>query len=194
MQVPANVKHTREAWIHLNKTWKYKFWDEQDVENLLNSSFKFLRRTWDALKGERLIKKADLARIMILQKEGGLYADMDIMPILPLKINPLFTQKYFGCVEHDFDGNSRMKNGFIGAPAGSKPLMKCLKECSSRIYHPVLEFMGPGPVSSYLLPEKPLVYPHDMILSNKIEEGALSMNLDSKSWGESELGYAWYLS
>lgn len=194
MQVPKSIKHTREAWIHLNPTWKYKFWDEEDVENLMNRSFKFLKSTWDKLRGERLIKRADLARIMILQSEGGLYVDMDIVPILPMKINSLFTQRYFGCEEHDFNGNLRMKNGFIGAPAGSEPLLRCLKECSPRIYNPVLDFMGPGPVSSYLLPENPLIYSHDMILSTKVEEGALSMNLDSRSWGEPELGQAWYLS
>lgn len=193
-QVPASIKHTREAWVRLNPTWKYKFWDEEDIENLLYSSFKFLKPLWKKLKGERLIKKADLARIMVLQKEGGLYVDMDLVPIIPMKINPIFTQRYFGCLEHDFSGNERMKNGFIGAPHGSEPLMRCLKECESRIYYPVLEFMGPGPVSSYLLPEKPLVYPHDVILSDKIAPGILCMNLDSRSWGEPELGQAWYRS
>lgn len=193
-QVPANIRHTRAAWVGLNPTWKYKFWDENDIESLLKSSFPYLKQTWEQLKGDRLVKRADLARIMILQKEGGLYADMDLLPVLPLRVNSLLTERYLGCYEYDNFGEERICNGFIGAPAKSGALARCLEQCVSRIYHPVLEFLGPRVITSFLLPEKIRILPWQMVLSTKHEEGALCINLNSRSWGESEAGQDWYLS
>lgn len=194
-QVPSNIKHTREAWVHLNPTWEYKFWGQREVERLLNTSFRFLKETWQSLGEHRIIKRADLARIMILQSEGGLYADMDLRPLIPMKITSQLTEKYIGCAEHTYCGGfNRLCNGFIGAPRNSKVLLKALKECVSRIDCPVLEFLGPKVISSYLLPEKTRVLPWQEVLSTQIEEGALCLNLNSRSWGEPDAGQDWYLS
>lgn len=193
-QVPASIRKTRAAWVTLNPTWKYKFWDENDVEVLLNSSFPYLKQTWRILKGDRLVKRADLARLMILQKEGGLYADMDLMPLIPLRVNSLLTERYLACEEHDNKGERRICNGFIGSVSESGVLARCLEQCVSRVHHPVLEFLGPRVITSFLLPEKPRVLSWQQVLSTEYEEDALCINLNSRSWGESEHGQDWYLS
>lgn len=192
MQVPANIRHTRSAWIALNPTWKYKFWGLKEVEELLNRSFPFLSETWNELGEDRVVKRADLARLMILHEEGGLYADMDLLPLLPMRVNSLLTETYMGCREFDHGGEDRICNGFIAAPRKSKAILRAIKGSMHRIYHPVLEFLGPKVVSSFLLPENIKVLPWEMVLSTEPKESALCLNLNSRSWGESDYGQEWY--
>lgn len=192
MQVPANIRHTRAAWINLNPTWKYQFWGLREVERLLQTSFRFLKPVWDALGEERIVKRADLARLMILQAEGGLYADMDLLPVLPLRINSTLTEKYIVCQEHDPSGEVRICNGFLAAPRNSQSILELLSDCAPRVHYPVLEFLGPRVVSPFFLSESTKVLPWQVILSTKPEIGALCLNLNSRSWGEVDAGQEWY--
>lgn len=69
------------TWKRLNPAWGVKVWSKQDIKALWKSSFNEYIDVW---KLARPIQRADLARLMIVIKFGGLYADLDTAPTKPI--------------------------------------------------------------------------------------------------------------
>ena len=66
-----------QAWKALHPDWKVKLWDTKKCENLINQKFP---RMLPLFSKSITIMKADLARMIILLAEGGLYVDLDCIP------------------------------------------------------------------------------------------------------------------
>ena len=58
--------------------WAYRLWDEDSVEQLCKARYPDL---WDTYQGLKYpIMRVDLAKYMILDAHGGIYADLDVLP------------------------------------------------------------------------------------------------------------------
>ena len=68
-------------WTELNPTWQTRLWHRVDCERLVNTTTEWRETYFSA----RPIQRADLVRLMIIFTYGGLYADLDVVPKLPLQ-------------------------------------------------------------------------------------------------------------
>lgn len=62
-----------------NPTWEIKFWSDQDNEKIVKDEFPWFYDTYKNFKHN--IQRADSVRCCYLFKYGGLYIDMDYLPV-----------------------------------------------------------------------------------------------------------------
>ena len=65
----------QESWKRVYHDWEYKFWDDDDLRNLISTHYPEYLRFYDSLPVK--ICRIDAARCFILHFHGGLYADLD---------------------------------------------------------------------------------------------------------------------
>ena len=71
---PPTAKGDPASWRRLNPCWDYRFWTDEDL-------LAFMTREWPELLDlylayPRPIQRADLAKYCLLQRYGGVYADI----------------------------------------------------------------------------------------------------------------------
>ena len=66
----------RESWKNNFPEFEFKFWDDEDIRNLVKSDYSEFLEMYDNLPHD--IMRIDFARFCILHKYGGIYTDMDI--------------------------------------------------------------------------------------------------------------------
>ncbi len=87
-EVHRSIKAYTDTWINLNPEYDYRFYDDKDVREFIETYFP------DFLKGYNKLKfgasKADLWRYLIIFKFGGIYVDIDCLCLNPLRnwVNP----------------------------------------------------------------------------------------------------------
>ena len=82
-------------WTKLNPEYKFKLWNKQDCLDLLKTKHNYFLKHYN--KYEYNIQRADSIRYFILYEFGGIYCDLDIEPIYPIKtliqlyeVDPMF--------------------------------------------------------------------------------------------------------
>jgi len=86
--VPEEWKESQEKWKDLYPDYEYKLWTDEDNLNFIKNDYPeyldmFLNYKYN-------IQRADVIRYFILQKYGGIYSDLDIVPIKKIPDN-MFT-------------------------------------------------------------------------------------------------------
>jgi mannosyltransferase OCH1-like enzyme len=79
-------KNVIPSWKKTNPTWEIKFWSDKENEELVKNDFPWFYETYKNFKYN--IQRADAVRCCYLYKYGGLYIDMDYLPVN--KIDNLF--------------------------------------------------------------------------------------------------------
>jgi mannosyltransferase OCH1-like enzyme len=78
-EIPRIIHQTAPAdkkkWLKKFPNWEYKFWSDEDLENLIRTKYPWFLETYKGY--DKNIKRIDAARYFILYEHGGLYADMD---------------------------------------------------------------------------------------------------------------------
>jgi hypothetical protein len=114
-------------WAQLNPGWKTKLWLQADVLELL--------RDHSALDIPTIVQ-ADLARILILIAHGGVYVDIDTVPVRSLKA--LMAGPGSECAP-GFDalvvseGGGELINNFIWAPKPNSELLSKILQAGSKV-------------------------------------------------------------
>eukprot|EP00039_Didymoeca_costata_P014095 m.223631 g.223631 ORF g.223631 m.223631 type:complete len:263 (+) comp15945_c0_seq18:281-1069(+) len=75
--MPDVFKTNLKAWKQMNPAWRVKVWTKAEVKKLWKTKYPELIPQW---KTTRPIQQADIARLMIIDTYGGLYADLDTAP------------------------------------------------------------------------------------------------------------------
>lgn len=74
---PINNSHSE--WKRLYPNYKIILWTDEDLNKLISKSeYKYLYDTYYSYKYS--IQRADLARLIVLHNQGGIYADLDVFP------------------------------------------------------------------------------------------------------------------
>eukprot|EP00048_Salpingoeca_helianthica_P009457 m.135619 g.135619 ORF g.135619 m.135619 type:complete len:231 (-) comp14874_c0_seq6:272-964(-) len=94
--MPADFAANMATWKKLNPGWAVRLWDRKAVRELWSREFPEYRDLW---RKSRPIQRADLARLMIVLKYGGAYADLDCSPSKPL--DEIFFLAGFRDVQHN---------------------------------------------------------------------------------------------
>ena len=77
--VPEHWKESEQKWKSLHPDWQYKLWTDEDNLVLIESNFPQYLDMFK--KFEYNIQRADFVRYAILYIYGGLYSDLDIVPL-----------------------------------------------------------------------------------------------------------------
>lgn len=135
---PSRPSH--EAWANIFTKMDYsvKLWTDNDVMNLIETNYTWLASAYNGYSQN--IQRADLARLVVLHAQGGIYADLDVHPISVTGIQclqHLGSQALFSSTA----GNSGFSNHFFMAKQGSPFLYQALHMAKERS----------GPVSKHIL-------------------------------------------
>jgi hypothetical protein len=108
----------REPWLRKHPTWRHTLWRQADIEPLIDEP---LRRVWDYYIGvRRWHGAADVARVAILTRHGGVYVDIDSEPV------------------RSFDGADFMKADFFAGVSPEAPDFIANGVIGSAADHPIL--------------------------------------------------------
>lgn len=77
--IPDKWKDTIPAWQKLMPGWKIVLWTDEDNRNYIERNHPYFLETYDNFQYN--IQRADAIRCFILRDFGGIYSDMDILPI-----------------------------------------------------------------------------------------------------------------
>ena len=77
--LPQDWADTPSRWKELHPTYEYKFWSDDDNRKLIQEYYPWFLDTYDGYPAP--IQRADAARYFVVLHYGGIYADMDILPI-----------------------------------------------------------------------------------------------------------------
>jgi len=80
-RVPAKMMEYMASWRRLHPDWTFEFWDDARNRELVNTHFPQYLADYERMSG---IKRADVARIVMLYVQGGVYADIDVQAVRPL--------------------------------------------------------------------------------------------------------------
>uniref|UniRef100_A0A7S1ZRA7 Alpha 1,4-glycosyltransferase domain-containing protein n=2 Tax=Ditylum brightwellii TaxID=49249 RepID=A0A7S1ZRA7_9STRA len=77
--LPKEWADTPSRWKKLHPSYEYKFWSDDDNRNLIKNHYPWFLETYDSYPAP--ISRADAARYFAVMHYGGIYADMDVLPI-----------------------------------------------------------------------------------------------------------------
>lgn len=104
-QVPSKLKNLSDLWFKLcdENNWEYYLWDDNNIHNLISDVF---------YSTNNLGQKSDILRYNILKKYGGIYVDMDFVPIKMFDDFMLKNDFFAGIA---YESNPILYNGLIGS-------------------------------------------------------------------------------
>ena len=79
VNIPEKYHFNISRWKELHPHYEYKLWDEHSISRFLKKHYPDYFEPWSSL--DKMIKKCDCARYFILHHFGGVYADMDTLPL-----------------------------------------------------------------------------------------------------------------
>lgn len=100
--LPADAARFEQRWRELHPQWTIRTWRDWDLPALRNQAA-FDRAVTPA-------QKADIARLELLHRYGGVYADTDTEPLQPLDDLIAQTSCFFG-----LEGSGWIATGLVGA-------------------------------------------------------------------------------
>ena len=82
--LPDIYKHCQRVIKKLHPEFEYRFYTDNDMDNLMKTHFPTYYKKFNALP--RMIMKIDMFRYFLMYKYGGLYADMDYLMLNPFDL------------------------------------------------------------------------------------------------------------
>jgi mannosyltransferase OCH1-like enzyme len=144
---PAPLVWT-ETWRDANPDFTYRLWGEDALDELgLRNDDVYRRYLTEGLYDGA----ADVARIEILHRFGGVYADADSVALRPLGDAPFMDSGFFAALEPNDDHPGLITNAFMGAIRGHDVLSRYV-DLVSRVetLRPMWRSTGPGALTSAL--------------------------------------------
>jgi len=80
--LPDRWKMVPAAWKKTHPDFEYRFWSDEDNRELIRTKYPWFLPVYDGYPNP--ISRADAARYFVIYTYGGIYADMDIIPLRSL--------------------------------------------------------------------------------------------------------------
>lgn len=139
-ELPDRFKMYRDSWLRFHPEWSYRLWNLETLD-FVPESHKLLGEC------RHPAQMADLLRIEILYRFGGVYIDTDFECLRPID-DILDGAQFFSCSE---DGKS-ISTGIIGSIPQSRLLKLIIDNFPSKInVRPANLETGPGLFTSVVL-------------------------------------------
>ncbi|KAB8067092.1 nucleotide-diphospho-sugar transferase [Aspergillus leporis] len=190
----TELKASRESWKTMFESQNYtvKLWTDNDVLELIKAKYAWLLPTYEGYP--RNIQRADMARLLVVHHEGGIYSDLDVYPSSAENIQCL---QHLGlhAIFSPTAGTLGLSNHFFMAERGSPFLQWVLYEAkrrggglaSQRMVLPYLQvFWSTGPMMlTAVFREYAWLYGtlrHDLGLLDQGYGGAVIRHAAGRSW------------
>lgn len=132
---PADKGKWHKNWITCQESWKkhfpdfeYKMWTDEDNYNLIKTDYNWFLDMYN--KYDKNIHRVDIIRYFILDKYGGIYADMDYM-CLKNFYNEL-PQDKISISESPYKHNEYLQNALMCSPKNHSFWIKVIIESQRR--------------------------------------------------------------
>src|SRR5262245_986401 len=151
---PAPAPHAwLSSWREMNPDVAYRLWDQRAIEAFALEHDRLYRRYLDA---DLFDGAADVARVEILHRFGGVYADADSIALRPLVGAPFLQSGFFAALEPTAEHPGLVSNAFVGARPGHSVLTRYLA-AFDRVndLKPMWQRTGPGALTDALREREP---------------------------------------
>ncbi|XRM46688.1 hypothetical protein ABZX51_009717 [Aspergillus tubingensis] len=120
-----------ESWKAMFEPYNYtvKLWTDDDVLELIKADYAWMLSTYEEYPHD--IQRADIARLLIVHSEGGIYSDLDVSPKSAERIRCLQSLQ-FQAIFSPTAGTLGLSNHFFMARPGSPFLEWALHEAKRR--------------------------------------------------------------
>jgi len=78
-ELKGNFKRWRQVWLDEFPEYTHKFYTDQDIRDIIKTHFPKYLKPFDNFHNQ--IERVDFFRYAILYLEGGIYADLDVIPL-----------------------------------------------------------------------------------------------------------------
>jgi len=148
--VPGKYTGNQKKWRSLNPDMSYMCWDAEKIMPTVQKNFPRLTPVFHVLP--YLVQKVDLAKYVLLYLYGGIYVDMDMEPVKPLR-ELMENNMTAGCIvaRHNTEymmtllcmciglRDSPLINNAVIACSSGNAMMKeligvCVEACGRRLY------------------------------------------------------------
>jgi hypothetical protein len=119
--LPRTMRRYFGKWQRLHRDWDIRLWTDETMRAFVTRAFPHLLPVYDGYP--KMIQRADAFRYLVLERLGGVYADLDVEPLAP--IDPLMGSGGFVGIEPlEHVASDRihaglpfqLTNAFMGAP------------------------------------------------------------------------------
>lgn len=105
------IKNSHYQWKKFYPNYEIKLWTDKDIEELFNlNEYKYLKEIYKTYPYS--IQRSDLARLIILHYQGGIYADLDVFPS-STNIDLLLLKNISLLIPRSFSGSSLINHFLI---------------------------------------------------------------------------------
>ena len=165
---PPVPPYVKKAWTKLNPEFEYLFFDDVDARRFIEENYAPVHvDLFDKLKQPKY--KADLFRYCYLYKNGGIYADIDLQPLVPLVkfIHP--TTQFFSV----WTGTESIMQAYL-AVVPKSPFMK---QAIDRMLQVGTSFESVGPPYKTHPVRDLYIILNDTLHSGSVREGIMSTDM-----------------
>lgn len=137
---PNDMKKWHPFWKICQKTWmekfdfKYILWNDEDLDKLIQVSYPTYYGVYQDF-GKNVILKVDFARLAMLHKYGGIYADMDFFCCKNFYKELDNNINLVGSPSH----NEIVQNSLMASPPGDARWLNVMDKCRERYYRYISE-------------------------------------------------------
>lgn len=163
----------RETWQRHHPDWEHRFWTEADVPGDLE-----LREVSNLLR--QPAERADILRLELLHRHGGVYIDADFECLKP--IDPLLdgVSCFLGLLD-----SGRVSNAVIGAVPAHPLLTRAMTEVRPRTTYGPVDREGTGPLLIERIRHEVdgvTCFEHDVFYATERERAEYAFHLSARSW------------
>jgi len=116
------------SWREKNPTWQYRAWGNEDVELAPGEPWG-LRVAWDKMKEWN--GRADILRLLVLQRFGGFFVDADSLCLRPIP-DAWLECEAFAAYENERHLPGTIATGYIGSIPGGSLVTHVIAEIERR--------------------------------------------------------------
>ncbi len=140
-EFPERFRRWQETWLEKHPEWEYKLWRDKDVAELGLENIELYKTS------KNFGQKADIARYEILDRFGGVYADVDFECVMPFD-ELVHRYSFFSGLSN---GVSMLEtnNAIIASAPGHPILRACIDNMTleteyKHLIQQVVDTTGPG--------------------------------------------------
>jgi len=163
----------RETWRRFHPEWEHRLWTEADVpaDLELTEAANLLRQP---------AERADILRLELLHRHGGVYLDADFECLQP--IDPLLdgVDCFLGLLD-----SGRVSNAVIGAVPGHPLLTKAMAEVRPRTTYGPVDREGTGPLLLERVRHEVdgvTLFEPNVFYATEREQAEYAYHLSARSW------------
>lgn len=125
--IPSGLFPLMDSWQQHHPDWEYKLWTDSEVADfeLYN------QKAYDSATNYGM--KADILRIEILYRYGGLYVDIDQLCLKPHDIFHHLSNLYCGILHSSMTNVMCVSNAVIGAKPGHPILLRYMTKLQEKV-------------------------------------------------------------